>query len=71
MKIKKTKPAELIGGLINYLAAVALAVIFALYLSGRVGWFLVTAFVAAPIISVLMTLIFVRRIYVSCDADML
>lgn len=71
MKIKKTKPAELIGGLINYLAAVALAVIFALYLSGRVGWFLVTAFVAAPIISVLMTLIFVSRIYVSCDADML
>lgn len=71
MKIKKTKPAELIGGLINYLAAVALAVIFALYLSGRVGWFLVTAFVAAPIISVLMTLIFVRRIYVSCDTDML
>ena len=71
MKIKKTKPAELIGGLINYLAAVALAVIFALYLSGRVGWFLVTAFVAAPIISVLMTLIFLRRIYVSCDADML
>lgn len=71
MKIKKTKPAEFIGGLINYLAAVALAVIFALYLSGRVGWFLVTAFVAAPIISVLMTLIFVRRIYVSCDADML
>lgn len=71
MKIKKTKPAELIGGLINYLAAVALAVIFALYLSGRVGWFLVTTFVAAPIISVLMTLIFVRRIYVSCDADML
>ncbi|MGN1106805.1 MAG: DUF58 domain-containing protein, partial [Huintestinicola sp.] len=50
-------------------AAVALAVIFALYLSGRVGWFLVTAFVAAPIISVLMTLIFVRRIFVSCDAD--
>lgn len=71
MKIKKTKPSELIGGLINYLAAVALALIFALYLSGRVGWFLVTAFVAAPVISVLMTLIFVRRIYVSCDADML
>lgn len=67
MKINKLKP--LLGGLVNYLAAVALAVIFALYLSGRVGWFLVTAFVAAPFISVLMTLIFVRRIYVSCDAD--
>lgn len=67
MKINKLKP--LLGGLVNYLAAVALAVIFALYLSGRVGWFLVTAFVSAPVISVLMTLIFVRRIYVSCDAD--
>lgn len=71
MKIRKNKPSELIGGLINYLAAVALALIFALYLSGRVGWFLVTAFVAAPFISVLMTLIFIRRIYVSCDADIL
>lgn len=67
MKINKLKP--LIGGIINYAAAVALAVIFALYLSGRVGWFLVTAFVAAPFISAFMTLIFVRRIYVSCDAD--
>ncbi|MGN0639048.1 MAG: DUF58 domain-containing protein [Huintestinicola sp.] len=67
MKINKLKP--LLGGLVNYFAAVALAVIFALFLSGRVGWFLVTAFVAAPVISVLMTLMFVRRIYVSCDAD--
>lgn len=69
MKMKINKLKLLLNGLVNYAAAVALAVIFALYLSGRVGWFLVTAFVAAPLISVLMTLIFVRRIYVSCDAD--
>ena len=69
MKMKINKLKLFLNGLVNYAAAVALAVIFALYLSGRVGWFLVTAFVAAPLISVLMTLIFVRRIYVSCDAD--
>ncbi|MGN1100952.1 MAG: DUF58 domain-containing protein [Huintestinicola sp.] len=69
MKMKIKKFTTILGGLVNYFAAVALAVIFALFLSGRVGWFLVVAFVAAPVISVLMTLTFVRRIYVSCDAD--
>lgn len=69
MKMKIAKLRPIIGGFVNYAAAVALSVIFALYLSGRVGWFLVTAFIGAPFISILMTLIFVRRIYISCEAD--
>lgn len=46
----------------NYAAAVGLSVVFALFLSGRIGWFFVSAFVCAPLISVLMTLLFVKRI---------
>ncbi|MCI7766728.1 MAG: DUF58 domain-containing protein [Oscillospiraceae bacterium] len=69
MKMKFAKIKPVLESFVNYAAAVALSVIFALYLSGRVGWFLVAAFVGAPVLSVLMTLIFVRRIYVSCDTD--
>lgn len=43
MKIK-----VLLNGIINYAAAVALAVVFALYMSGRVGWFITIAFICAP-----------------------
>ena len=71
MKMKFAKIMPVLESLVNYLAAVALSVIFAQYLSGRVGWFLVAAFAVAPVLSVLMTLIFVRRIYVSCETDSL
>lgn len=58
---------QIFGGVVNYLAAVALALVFALFLSGRVGWFLVLAFLCAPIISLLMTLIFRNKIYAEVD----
>ena len=60
MKVK-----QVLGGLVNYLAAVALALVFALFLSGRIGWFLVLAFLCAPVLSLLMTLLFRSRIYVT------
>lgn len=60
MKVK-----QVLGGLVNYLAAVGLALIFALFLSGRIGWFLVLAFLCAPVLSLLMTLLFRSRIYVT------
>lgn len=41
--------------LFHYLAALGLAVIFALYCSGRVGWFLALMFVLAPVLSVAYT----------------
>ncbi len=71
MRILKTKLKPAVNGIVNYLAAVGLAVVFALYMSGRVGWFFVIAFVGAPFISVLMARAFVRRIYISCDYDSL
>lgn len=60
---------EILGGVVNYLAALGIGLVFALYMSGRVGWFLVAAFAGAPVISVLMTLPFLKRISVTADAD--
>ena len=62
MKIK-----VLLNGIINYAAAVALAVVFALYMSGRVGWFITIAFICAPIISVLLTKLCMTRLSIECD----
>lgn len=64
---------NMLGGLINYLAAVGLALVFALFLSGRIGWFLVLAFLCAPVISLLLTLVFRGLIFaeVSCDTEAL
>ena len=50
MKIK-----VLLNGIINYAAAVALAVVFALYMSGRVCWFKNISFICSTIISVLLS----------------
>ncbi|MBQ5311110.1 MAG: DUF58 domain-containing protein, partial [Oscillospiraceae bacterium] len=58
---------SVIRGLFNYMVSVGLAVIFALYLNARVGWFLVAAFVAAPVVSVLLTLLFKRKVYITAD----
>lgn len=63
------KITVIIGKVFNFLAAIALATVFALYMSARIGWFLVTAFVSAPLISVCMTLLFRSKIYASCDVD--
>ena len=62
MKIK-----VLLNGIINYAAAVALAVVFALYMSGRVGWFITIAFICAPIISVLLTKLCMTRLSIECE----
>ncbi|MBQ5329895.1 MAG: DUF58 domain-containing protein [Oscillospiraceae bacterium] len=56
-------------GISNYLLSVGLALVFALYLSGRIGWFFIAAFICAPLISVLLTLLFVNRIYLSAECD--
>ncbi|MCM1523590.1 MAG: DUF58 domain-containing protein [Ruminococcus sp.] len=58
----------IIGRVLNFLAAVALCTVFALYMSARIGWFLVTAFIAAPVISVCIALLFRTRIYARCGA---
>ncbi|MCM1577685.1 MAG: DUF58 domain-containing protein [Ruminococcus sp.] len=62
-----SKFKRIFGGVVNYLAAVGLALVFALFLSGRVGWFLVLAFLCAPVLSLLLTVIFRDRIYVRVE----
>lgn len=63
------KIKEAATAIINYLAAVGLALVFALYLSGRVGWFIFAAFISAPIISLLLTLPFLSRIYADTETS--
>ncbi len=58
---------NIIKGLTNYLMSLALALVVALYLSGRIGWFLIAAFICAPIVSLALTAAFVSRIYASID----
>lgn len=51
----------------HYGAALLLALIFALYCSGRVGWFLVFMLALAPVLSVLMAWIFSYKLQVEAD----
>ncbi|MBR4224088.1 MAG: DUF58 domain-containing protein, partial [Oscillospiraceae bacterium] len=60
---------KIIEGLFGYAVSIALVVIFALYLSGRVGWFLLAAFLSAPLLSILLALLFRNKIYVTLDTD--
>ncbi|MGN1137403.1 MAG: DUF58 domain-containing protein [Oscillospiraceae bacterium] len=46
---------ENVGFILNYLLVFGLSLIFALFLSGRIGWFLTLAFASAPVISFGMT----------------
>lgn len=67
MKIKFAKIKGTFTGVLNYLASLGLALVFALYLSGRVGWFIMAAFISAPILSLLLTLPFISGIYAECE----
>lgn len=58
-----------IGGLIGFGTSIALAIIFALYCSGRVGWFLVLTFLLAPVLSLLFTGFFKKNILITCDFE--
>ncbi len=63
------KILSFLGGLIGYMTSIGLAVVFALYCSGRVGWFLVLTFIVAPILSLLFTFILSKFITVSYQVD--
>lgn len=67
MNVDFRKIKDTATSLVNYLAAMGLALVFALYLSGRIGWFILAAFICAPVISVLLTLPFLSRIYAETD----
>ncbi len=67
MKIRN--PGNVFTSLLNYAAAVGLSVLFALYLKGRVGWFITAAFICAPVLSALIAVLLAPRISVSCEND--
>lgn len=67
-KKAKKKPSRL-SGLIGYLLSIGLCIVFALYCSGRVGWFLVLTFVCAPVLSLVVTFLFKKCISAVCSLD--
>ena len=63
---RKEKKNSRLSGIPGYLLSIGLCVVFALYCSGRVGWFLVLTFICAPILSLLFTLLFRKQITAAC-----
>lgn len=59
---KNTELTTLIEHIIGYVLSVGLAFFFALFCSWRIGFFLVLTFLFAPVLSVLLTLLFLRSI---------
>ncbi len=59
----------IIKGIISYIAALALAVIFALFLNANVGWFLLIALILAPALSVFFAWLSARRVSVTCSME--
>ena len=63
---RKEKKNSRLSGIPGYLLSIGLCAVFALYCSGRVGWFLVLTFICAPILSLLFTLLFRKQITAAC-----
>lgn len=61
MKIRK-----IISGTISYILALLLAVIFALFLSANVGWFMFVALILALVLSVFFALLTKRFVFIEC-----
>lgn len=68
MKVRKI--LTVFKGIIGYLFTAFLITIFALYCSGRVGWFLLLTLVLAPAISILKAVYIRRKLEVSMDVSM-
>ena len=66
---KKEKKNSRLSGIPGYLLSIGLCVVFALYCSGRGGWFLVLTFICAPILSLLFTLLFRKQITAACRLE--
>ena len=48
---------KVVKGIISYILALALTVVFALFLNARVGWFMLIALILAPLLSVFFAFI--------------
>lgn len=66
-KDKKPAARSKMQAIVGYIGALALTVVFALYLSGRTGWFFFTAMVILPVISVLAAAVMKKHITVSAE----
>lgn len=66
--MKKKSGLAKIKSLFGYLLAIFFIVIFALYCSGRVGWFLLLVAVAAPLFSTIFSKIAAKNISIKTDA---
>lgn len=62
MKVK-----AIVKGVISYILALILTIIFALYLNANVGWYMLIALILAPILSVFFALLTSKTITVDCD----
>ena len=55
------KVFKVVKGIISYILALALTVVFALFLNARVGWFMLIALILAPVLSVFFAFITQKR----------
>lgn len=62
-----SKADNALQNIFHYILAVGLSVVFALYINGRIGWFVTAILIGAPILSLIMTLFFINRL--SCEYD--
>lgn len=68
-KAGENRIVKLLGAIFGYITAIALVVIFALFCSGRVGWFLLLVLILAPVFSFVWTVISKNYIRVSLSTD--
>ncbi|MBE5964925.1 MAG: DUF58 domain-containing protein [Lachnospiraceae bacterium] len=61
------KRVSVYKGIINYIATIAFAIIFALYLNANVGWFLLFALILAPVLSVFFA--WISTFFVEVEID--
>lgn len=69
MREKWKRARQIYKAVLHYLTAILFAVIFALFCSGRVGWFLVLMLLLAPVMSVLYSLPFAHGIEVEVSGS--
>ena len=60
---------KIVKGIISYILALALTIVFALFLNASVGWFMLVALILAPILSVFFALLTKANITVECEME--
>ncbi len=63
------KTFRIIKGVISYILALALTIVFALFLNASVGWFMLIALILAPILSVFFALLTKSSLSIECDME--